>query len=108
MSKIELIDGRPEVAKFHCPTCKSVAPPYGFHMNGGNLGLVGLVLYMTVHCAAEIEPADDEKKTPAKICGAILTVNILQHQPPTDPVLRAKLNAMMAAAQQAMGKMGGN
>lgn len=94
---IELIDSGVRPAVYHCPTCKKIAPPYGFHLNGGDLGIVGMVQYFTIFCAAQVEPADDATETPAKVCGAILAVQIMQYQPPRDPVQLAALHRAMMA-----------
>lgn len=40
---------------FHCPTCETPRPPYGFHMNGADLGVMGVTQYMTVFCSAQVK-----------------------------------------------------
>lgn len=92
---IQLIDtGALAGPVYHCPECKKV-PAYGFHLNGGDLGIVGIVEYFTVFCANETKPANPVTGDKASICGAILGVNIMRHHPPRDPALRAQLEAMI-------------
>ncbi|MGH8863278.1 MAG: hypothetical protein ACREVZ_01295 [Burkholderiales bacterium] len=75
-----------------CPWCHTIAPPYGFHFNGADLGMIGTTKYFTIFCAAELALAEGEKEP--GICGAILAVQMIEYQPPSDP---AKLAALAAA-----------
>jgi hypothetical protein len=66
VSKIHLTDHPPTEAPaekpateiaggmFHCPHCHTERPPYGFHMNGSDLGILGATQYMTVFCTAQL------------------------------------------------------
>ncbi len=124
MSGVLLIDRETMQApptKQRCPACGTVAPPYGFHLNGGDLGIIGTVKYFTIFCNAELElpqrsddmcnqfpfrPGDTVRPCILKAghagphqdgrshCGAILGVQIIEYLPPCDP---AKLAALMAA-----------
>lgn len=86
---------------FHCPECKTQNPPYGFVLNKHDLGLVGVVEYFTIHCAAvrhvDRYPADAELPDP-EICGCIFSVQILAYIPPTDPALQKQLTEAMIRA----------
>ncbi len=101
-----------------CPLCGTIAPPYGFHLNGGDLGIIGMVKYFTIFCNAELPPpvetpdevieharrgavpprlrqeTSEKEGATTKHCGAILGVQIIEYLPPSDP---AKLAALMAA-----------
>jgi hypothetical protein len=97
---VEIIGAPPPqqpAAKFRCPQCKAENPPYGFVLNGGDLGLVGTVQYFTIFCGAAISPeasvAGDTPSEP-RICGCILGVQIINYQPPRDP---AQLLALQTA-----------
>lgn len=85
---------------FHCPECKTQNPPYGFVLNKHDLGLVGVVEYFTIHCAAVKTVYDSLNEPEAKgICGCIFSVQILAYIPPTDPALQKQLaEAMIRAA----------
>jgi hypothetical protein len=90
---IELV-GRPSAlpADFHCPECQTNRPPYGFEMNGGDLGIVGMVQYFTVFCAAEKPRLEGVLPS---VCGHIFAVQILKYMPPTDPALLAQFHQML-------------
>jgi hypothetical protein len=112
---------QPLPSKYHCPECKTECPPYGFHMMGGDLGMVGTVQYFTIFCAAPIPPPLDEAdyteamKLPAEqrdadfrgrramkekiLCGHIFAVQVLQYMPPRDPAMLAQLEALMRGQQ---------
>lgn len=40
--------------RFYCPHCGTENPPYIFHAGGGNLGVMGNVIYLTIVCGGEI------------------------------------------------------
>jgi hypothetical protein len=83
---------QPPAPRQRCPWCRTIAPPYGFHFNGADLGMIGTAKYFTVFCAAEL-PLVEGQKEPS-ICGAILSVQIIEYRPPSDP---AKLAALVEA-----------
>jgi hypothetical protein len=101
MGKLIIIGQQPEKKELElgghrCPHCGTEKPPYGFHLNAGDLGVIGVVQYFTIFCAALVDaPNPTEREPKKKTCGAILSVNITQWQPPTDP-------AQLAALQHAM------
>jgi hypothetical protein len=62
---------QPLPSKYHCPECKTECPPYGFHMMGGDLGMVGTVQYFTIFCAAAVS-GSPEKDVRAVVEAALL------------------------------------
>lgn len=123
MGQIQLVGGNPTEqktppGKLHCPECRTEQPPYGFHLSGGDLGVLGIVQYFSIFCAAPVRVntgctrcghqshhpgaacpicacAEFVADETTKICGCVLGVNITQWQPPADP-------AQLAALQKAM------
>jgi len=96
MGKIEIIGAQPDPLPppaVRCPHCKTERPPYGFILNGGDLGIVGQVQYFTIFCGATVSGA--EEKDALRICGCILGVHIIGYRPPQDP-------SQIAALQQAL------
>jgi hypothetical protein len=87
-----------QISPMICPHCKTHRPPYGFHLNNADLGMVGSVQFFTIFCAAvtatpddDVVPPEGEAPPPPKLCGAIFNVQILQYIPPQDPALLAEL-----------------
>jgi hypothetical protein len=99
MAKIEIIGRQPDLPAspaVRCPHCKTERPPYGFILNGGDLGIVGQVQYFTIFCAAAVPgKGTQEKDAGGEICGCILGVHIIGYRPPQDA-------AQIAALQQAL------
>src|SRR5579885_2314039 len=63
MGKIEIIGAQPDPLPppaVRCPHCKTERPPYGFILNGGDLGIVGQVQYFTIFCGATVSGAEEK------------------------------------------------
>ena len=114
MAQVQIIPGT-IVAHYHCPDCKTDRPPYGFNMNGADLGPAGGVQYFTIFCAADLpgeltaedneqivvdlekrdpnytildleyEAAKRRKALPARLCGCILAVQVMHYSGPGAP-----------------------
>jgi hypothetical protein len=129
MGQIEIVGQQPMAKQkdFFCPTCGTARPPFSFEMNGGDLGMMGMVQYITVFCGAKLhasapchqKPVREWCDNPSKFadgkapddvhtcypsddaksreCGCILTVAVVLWQPPQDPV-------MFKALQEALRK----
>ena len=128
MGKIEIIGQQPEekIKDFHCPECKTPRPPFSFEMNGGDLGIMGMVQYLIVFCGAKL-PAippictrcggtgnspvatnltcsmcGGTGKNPnareERECGCILSTEVVFWQPPQDPAMIKALQDFLRKA----------